>query len=520
MKIKNKLFGMILVLISLIVGTSNINADSYEGYIYWREQIPNTYVTKIKNGEVKHDEMTLLRRSTDMKFVYCVEPGTNVTNYDKYQIHESNQAKILNISEEQWERATLLAYYGYGYGNHTDSKWYSVTQYLIWKTVSPEVTVYFTDVQGGKKIDKYTSEIAELERLVKEHYKTPSFSNKSFKVGVNNRITLTDENSVLKNYKVSSSEGINTLQNGNNLTIVGLKLGNYTINLTKEDTKYSAPPIVYTSNVSQDVMSVGKFPTLKTKFNVEVKGGDLKVTKYGENLLYVNNTYKYENKLLKDVVFELYANEDIYNLLGELVFKKDEKITEMKTDENGIATFENALYLGSYYLLEKESAEGHVLDKTKHEFEIEYDKNNNLKEEIELYNYLPKGSLKLLKINHKGEALSGAYFEIFNKDDNLVFRGYTDENGYINIEKLPLGKYYIKEIKAPNGYKINKKVINFEINKNGEIVNIKAKNDLIVKVPITEKNEFPVVESIGIVLILMGISGGIIYVIKKNKNKK
>ncbi len=514
---KSKILSAIFIVASLFFGITNINAKEYEGYIYWREQIPNTYVTKIKNGEIKHDEMTLLRRSTDMKFVYCVEPGTNVTNYDKYQIHESNQAKILSITEEQWERATLLAYYGYGYGNHTDSKWYSVTQYLIWKTVSPEVTVYFTDTQGGKKVEKYTSEIAELEQLVKDHYKTPSFSNENFEVGVNNKILLNDTNGVLNNYKVTSTNGINLSKNGNGLAIVGLKLGNYTINLSKEDTKYSAPPIVYTSNVSQDVMSAGKFPTLNAKFNVKVIGGKLELTKYGEELKYQNNSYKYDNKLLANVGFDVYADENIYNLMGELVYKKDEKISTIKTDENGKAYLDD-LYLGKYYLIETETSENHVLDNKKHEFTIDYKNDQAIAlEELTLYNYLPKGSLKLLKINHKGEALSGAYFEIFNDEDNLVFRGYTDKNGYINIEKLPLGKYYIKEIKAPQGYKINKEIINFEIKENGQIINIKAKNDLVVNVPITEKDEFPLIEVISLVFVLAGI--GVLIYDKKNKRK-
>lgn len=517
MKHKNIILISILAFITLFFGINNIEAKEYEGYIKFREEIPGIYFNKIRDG-VKHSTPSyLLRRSTDDIHVYCLEPGINVTNFEKYQMEETNQAKLLKITEKQWERATLLAYYGYQYGNHTDKKWYAITQYLIWKEVSPEVTVYFTDGVDGAKITPYTKEINELNNLVNNHLKLPSMVNNTFEVGVNNKIIINDNNGVLNNYKAISSNGINAKINGNELNITGLKLGNNTINLEKEDIRFNNEPIIYLSDISQKVMQTGRFPKIKASLNVIVKGGNLDITKYGEKLLYINNGYKYENKLLKNVEFELYADEDIYNLLGELVFKKNEKITELKTDENGNAKLENALYLGKYYLLEKSTSDNHVLDNKKYEFTIKYEENNNLEETITLYNHLPKGSLKLLKVNHKGESLSNAYFEIFNSENNLVFRGYTDKNGLINIEKLPLGTYYIKEIKAPDGYKINREIIKFEITKDGQVIDVKAKNDLIVNVPITDKNEFPLFEVLSLTFALTGIL--ILIYAKKNKRK-
>ena len=347
--------------------------------------------------------------------------------------------------------------------------------------------------------------------------KTPSFSNKTFSVGINNKIVLNDTNGVLNNYKINTNKGVNGNINGNTLNITGLKIGNSTIELIREDTRFNKNPIVYLSDLSQKVMATGKFPTIKTKINVNVLGGKIEITKYGEELKYQNNSYKYDNKLLSYVSFDIYSNEDIYNLLGELIYKKNEKVSTIKTDNNGKAVLDN-LYLGKYYLIEEETTENHVLDNKKYEFTIDYKNDQTIAlEKLTLYNYLPKGSLNLLKINHKGEALSGAYFEIFNSNDNLVFRGYTNENGIIRIDKLPIGNYYIKEKKAPNGYKVNKEIIDFEIKENGQVINIKAKNDLIVKVPITDKDEFPLIEVISLIFVVAGI--GVLIYDKKNKRK-
>lgn len=59
------------------------------------------------------------------------------------------------MTEEEWEKISLIAYYGYGYFdskvNHTDLKWYSVTQFMIWQVVPHGYDIYFTDKLDGKK---------------------------------------------------------------------------------------------------------------------------------------------------------------------------------------------------------------------------------------------------------------------------------------------------------------------------------------------------------------------------------
>lgn len=74
--------------------------------------------------------------------------------------------------------------------------------------------------------------------------------------------------------------------------------------------------------------------------------------KFGMFHLYrAGSTLKEKEIPLKDIKYELYARENIYNANGVLIHEKDKKIESLKTNENGIVKFEN-LYMGRYYLKE------------------------------------------------------------------------------------------------------------------------------------------------------------------------
>lgn len=90
--------------------------------------------------------------------------------------------------------------------------------------------------------------------------------------------------------------------------------------------------------------------------------------------------------------------------------------------------------------------------------------------------------------------IQGAEFEVYAKEeifemenklyekDALVKRIITDENGKANIENLPIGKYYVREVKAGEGFVLNQEIKEFEIVNQGE-------DKSIQKVEIAYKNE-------------------------------
>ena len=103
--------------------------------------------------------------------------------------------------------------------------------------------------------------------------------------------------------------------------------------------------------------------------------------------------------------------------------------------------------------------------------------------------------------------LPGAFLEIQDLDGKIVkFCPGTEEEEYSEcswistnepyvIKGLPVGKYYLVETLAPEGYVLNKEKVLFQITGNEETVNVKMKNSLnkvkISKISATNKKELP-----------------------------
>lgn len=66
-----------------------------------------------------------------------------------------------------------------------------------------------------------------------------------------------------------------------------------------------------------------------------------------------------------------------------------------------------------------------------------------------------------------GEPLSGAVFQVLDEGNNPIENKIITTNGGSGRIKLPLGKYYLKETAAPEGYELNEELIPFEVTTNG-----------------------------------------------------
>lgn len=151
----------------------------------------------------------------------------------------------------------------------------------------------------------------------------------------------------------------------------------------------------------------------------------------------------------------------------------------VKTDENGELTF-FGLTAGKHTLEEIKAPDGFALYSKKIEFTVTaagkieglvnvdgtdkdgtltvvIDPNNSSEAEIHLGNKPAPFKLNIHKVNDKNASLEGAEFTLYEDDQctQEVTKATSDASGNLTIENLVVGKtYYLKETKAPAGYKI------------------------------------------------------------------
>lgn len=228
----------------------------------------------------------------------------------------------------------------------------------------------------------------------------------------------------------------------------------------------------------------------KVEMKDDVPTGTLIINKKGEFLEdvtladtiggWISNIFEYITGTLKDVTFEVYALEDIQAADGESedYYKKDELIATITTDETGIAKLSD-LPLGRYYVKEKETAEGYVLDGEIREIDLTYVdqdtaevtwsgdwQNNRQKVEVSV----------LKKEKDSDRVLEGAVFalsakeDITNKDGDVVLEAgtvieekATGEDGKLTFEAdLPIGfSYTVKETSPAPGFATTDEVQEF-----------------------------------------------------------
>lgn len=132
---------------------------------------------------------------------------------------------------------------------------------------------------------------------------------------------------------------------------------------------------------------------------------------------------------------------------------------------------------GVYIVRQLSGWEGYALDTTRHEVNISSDGETV---SIQLRNEIFKGSLTIRKVDKDTEqALLGARFRLLDNAGNPFAEGTTDESGVLTFDNLPFGDYYLEELEAPNGYKIDRTPYVFSVTADGQKIEIRRENTRI-----------------------------------------
>lgn len=154
---------------------------------------------------------------------------------------------------------------------------------------------------------------------------------------------------------------------------------------------------------------------------------------------------------------------------------------EFETDENGVLLTPYPLTTGDYQLEEIDQViDGYLWNSEPLKFSI--DENSNIIEsdgfdaviELRFTNQEVKGKVEIQKKGEKVVIENGSYtyeeillpnvvFGLYDENWNLIGRYTTDGNGYLQIENLKLGKYFLKELETVDGFVLDETIYEFEL---------------------------------------------------------
>lgn len=178
---------------------------------------------------------------------------------------------------------------------------------------------------------------------------------------------------------------------------------------------------------------------------------------------------------LEGAKFEVAAAEDIYVGNGYCIYPKGTVIDTITTGTDGIAETTKAIYKGySYTVTEIQPPKGYSISdeptqtiklvEQQAEFVVDFENEQNT---------IP---FEITKTDiSTGELIPDCTFEILNENKEQVITGTTDENGIAKFQ-LAIGKYFYREISAPDIYEIDDTPYPFEITENDDIVKAEMTN--------------------------------------------
>lgn len=430
--------------------TATFYEGEYAGKIYINKYDRQTRKTYFQRAR-------FFRETTTNIEAYCIEPFKSFTG----GLYYLNEYKYNN---NIGQRIKLLAYFGYGYQNHTDSKWYAITQFMIWQTIVNNDDIYFTGGLNGKRINIYTDEINEINNLINDYHINPQFNMKNTVIK-NKNFELMDTNNKLNNYEIITNKNIKIENN----KIIGNLNQEEEIELTLKriNKRVYRTPLFFLNENSQDMFTPGDLEN-EQKVKIKVIEPEITIKKIDD-----------KNELpLKGAKFQI------------INYENNEVLKEVETDEAGIINIKE-IPLGKYKIKEIESPKGYMLNQEEKIVELTEEKSKEL---LVIKNKIIEKEIIINKSINDGEISEkepGINFELY-KENKVIGTYKTDEFGSINL-KLEYGEYRLHQLNTTNGYK-KADDVNISVLDNKKLnINIKdeiIKKSIIIKKLFGNKNNF------------------------------
>lgn len=395
----------------------------YEG-----DYISGEYINKVIDGKTYYMTLQYIKDNSG-NIVYCLEPFVKFVDGKSYTEYTGDLVGYDKLTNEQKRKISLIIYYGYGYGDRTDSKWYVVTQYLVWKTVDSNANIYFTKTLNGKKIDKYLDEQNIILNDVVWHDIVPEFVG-NYVVDYGDNISF---NGLNRDYII---EGINyyyEYDTNGYLTIKDVR-DSSSFSVKKVSNYYSGDVVIYDSVNSQDVIRPGNVINNSMEMSIDVRKGDITLDIRDDDTVYTVESD------FSDTCYDLYKDNEI--------------ISSVCTDDQPIIYKTDYLKYGEYVIKQRSVGKGYIKDMN--EYKVIIDENNK-NPEIVLYNKLLRNNIEINKyycIDNNCQYEEDAHFEVYDKNNKLVDTIITDNMGY-GKSLLGYGSYNIKQVKGKENYTLN-----------------------------------------------------------------
>ena len=199
------------------------------------------------------------------------------------------------------------------------------------------------------------------------------------------------------------------------------------------------------------------------------------------------NTFGFENTASASMLIHKIDSVTRKGIQGVKFVVYDSSMTpigEYESDDQGYVHLNKTLEDGKYYVREIVAAEGYILDNKVKSFTVLAGDTAM----IEWENTSELGQIQVIKTSEgyssvnglpAGTPLSGAIFAVYDKQNNVVDKFQTNENGIGSSKKLPLGIYTVKEVQAPANYGLNPTVFTADIEFAGQVVKLNVTDPVI-----------------------------------------